>query len=398
MTKALIIGGGIAGPVTAMALQKAGIDSVVYEAREAAVDDVGAFMTIMNNGFDALHAIDADKPVLQASFPADRALFWSGSGKKLGEAPIGGGTAGAYGPHNIKRSELYRVLHEEATRRGITIEHGERLGDVDIYAERGVAAFFEDGTRREGDLLIGADGVNSATREVIDPHAPPPRYTGTVVLCGYARQAPVEPLPGVYRMIYGKRVFFAYTTAPDGETWWFVNLPRPELSRAELASTSLEEWKRQAIALLRRDRSPAAAIVEASEQIRANNGYDIASTPRWHAGRMIIIGDAAHAAAPNAGHGASMAMEDAVVLAKCLRDLREPAAAFRAYEELRRERVERLVATSAKMGGRATPGPVKRLIRDIAISKQLKSGPRNTAAWLTQHHIDWDTAVSQPSP
>ncbi|MBE8519358.1 FAD-dependent monooxygenase [Amycolatopsis sp. H6(2020)] len=394
MTKALIIGGGIAGPVTAMALQKAGIDSVVYEAHETGADDVGAFMTIMNNGFDALHAIDADKPVLQASFPADRAFFWSGSGKKLGEAPIGGGTAGSYGPHTIKRSELYRVLHEEATRRGITIEHGERLDDVDTEVDHGVAAIFADGSRGEGDLLIGADGIHSATREVIDPHAPQPRYTGTVVLCGYARQAPVEPVPGVYRMIYGKRVFFAYTTAPDGETWWFVNLPRPELSKAELAATSLEEWKRQATALLHRDRSPATAIVEASEQIRASNGYDIGSTPRWHVGRMIVIGDAAHAAAPNAGHGASMAVEDAVVLAKCLRDMPEPAAAFRAYESQRRERVERLVATSAKMGGTATPGPIKRLIRDMAISKRLKSGPRNTAAWLTQHHVDWDSQTS----
>ncbi|RSM36026.1 FAD-dependent monooxygenase [Amycolatopsis balhimycina DSM 5908] len=389
MTKALIIGGGIAGPVTAMALQKAGIDSVVYEAYRTGADDVGAFMTIMNNGFDALNAIEADKPVLQASFPADRALFWSGSGKRLGEAPIGGGSAGAYGPHTIKRAELYRVLHDEAARRGIKIEHGMRLDDVDTGLENGVVATFEDGSRQVGDLLIGADGIHSATREIIDPHAPEPRYTGTVVLCGYARQAPVEPLPGVYRMIYGKRVFFAYTTAPDGETWWFVNLPRPELSKAELASTSLDEWKRQATALLRRDRSPAASIVEASEQIRASNGYDIASTPRWHAGRMIVIGDAAHAAAPNAGHGASMAMEDAVVLAKCLRDAPEVVAAFRAYEQQRRERVERLVATSARMGGTATPGPIKRIIRDIAIRKRLEGGPRNTAAWLTQHHVDW---------
>ncbi|HWD78720.1 MAG TPA: NAD(P)/FAD-dependent oxidoreductase, partial [Kribbella sp.] len=359
MTKALIIGGGIAGPVTAMALQKAGIDSVIYEAYRTGADDVGAFMTIMNNGFDALNAIDADKPVLQASFPADRALFWSDSGKQLGEAPIGGGSAGGYGPHTIKRAELYRVLHEEATRRGIKIEHGERLDDVDTDLADGVAAIFEDGSREEGDLLIGADGIHSATRVLIDPEAPEPRYTGTVVLCGYARQAPVDPVPGVYRMIYGKRVFFAYTTAPDGETWWFVNIPRPELSKAELASIPLDEWKRQATALLRRDRSPAAAIVEASEQIRASNGYDIASAPKWHVGRMIVIGDAAHAAAPNAGHGASMAMEDAVVLAKCLRDMPEPATAFRAYEAQRRGRVERLVATSARMGGTATPGPIK---------------------------------------
>lgn len=390
MTKALIIGGGIAGPVAAMALQKAGIDSVVYEAYSEGADDVGAFMTIMNNGFDALHAIEADKPVLEASFPADRALFWSGSGKRLGEAPIGGGAAGGYGPHTIKRAELYRVLHEEAARRGIEIEHGKRLDDVDTGLEQGVAAVFEDGTRRDGDLLIGADGIHSATRVVIDPDAPEPRYTGTVVLCGYARNAPVDPVPGVYRMIYGRRVFFAYTTAPTGETWWFVNLPSAEKTKAELAGTSLEEWKRQAVALLRRDRSPASAIVEASEEIRASNGYDIASTPKWHAGRMVVVGDAAHAASPNAGHGASMAMEDAVVLAKCLRDGSDVAAAFRAYEGQRRERVERLVATSARMGGTATPGPIKRILRDMAIRKRLKAGPRNTAAWLTQHHIDWD--------
>ncbi|ADJ48819.1 FAD-dependent oxidoreductase [Amycolatopsis mediterranei S699] len=390
MTKALIIGGGIAGPVAAMALQKAGIDSVVYEAYPEGADDVGAFMTIMNNGFDALHAIDADKPVLEASFPADRALFWSGSGKLLGEAPIGGGSTGAYGPHTIKRAELYRVLHDEAVRRGIKIEHDKRLDDVDTDLDQSVAAVFADGTRREGDLLIGADGIHSATRVLIEPDAPEPRYTGTVVLCGYARRAPVDPVPGVYRMIYGKRVFFAYTTAPTGETWWFVNLPGPEMRKAELAETSLEGWKRQATVLLRGDRSPASAIVEASEEIRASNGYDIASTPTWHTGRMIVIGDAAHAAAPNAGHGASMAMEDAIVLAKCLRDVPDVADAFRIYEGQRRERVERLVATSARMGGTATPGPVKRILRDMAIRKRLKGGPRNTAVWLTQHHIDWE--------
>lgn len=394
MTKALIIGGGIAGPVAAMALQKAGIDSVVYEAYPAGADDVGAFMTIMNNGFDALHAIDADKPVLEASFPADRALFWSGSGKQLGEAPIGGGSHGVYGPYTIKRAELYRVLHDEAARRGIKVEHGKRLDNVDTDLDHGVAALFEDGTRHEGDLLIGADGIHSATRVLIDPNAPEPRYTGTVVLCGYARRAPVDPMPGVYRMTYGKRVFFAYTTAPGGETWWFVNLPGPELAKAELADTSLEEWKRRATALLRRDRSPASAIVAASEEIRASNGYDIASTPTWHTGRMIVIGDAAHAAAPNAGHGASMAMEDAVVLAKCLRDMPEITAAFRAYEEQRRERVERLVATSARMGGTATPGPIKRIIRDIAVRKRLEGGPRNTAEWLTQYRIVWEAKVT----
>ena len=84
-----------------------------------------------------------------------------------------------------------------------------------------------------------------------------------------------------------------------------------------------------------------------------------------------------------------MALEDSVLLAMCLRDLRGVAKAFERYEQLRRKRVEALVATSAQMRKRAIPAPLQRVLRDFMLPRLLKDGPRNAAPWLTRHHIHW---------
>ena len=86
---ALVIGGGIAGPAAAMALQKAGIESVVYEAYPTLADHVGAFLTLASNGVDALRVLGADEAVLATGFPTPRITLRSDSGKRLGESRIG---------------------------------------------------------------------------------------------------------------------------------------------------------------------------------------------------------------------------------------------------------------------------------------------------------------------
>src|SRR5918998_296137 len=88
--KALIIGGGVAGPVAAMALQRAGIDSVIYEAHSGGAESAGAFLTFASNGLDALRAIDAEHLVRGMGFPTPLMSFQSGTGKYLGEVPNGG--------------------------------------------------------------------------------------------------------------------------------------------------------------------------------------------------------------------------------------------------------------------------------------------------------------------
>jgi 2-polyprenyl-6-methoxyphenol hydroxylase-like FAD-dependent oxidoreductase len=164
---ALIIGGGIAGPAAAMALHKAGIDPVIYEARPAGAGGIGAFLTLASNGVDALRVLAADKPALAAGFPTPRITLRSGTGKRLGESRTGQPLPDGTVSHTIKRADLYRVLHEEASSRGIRIEHGKRLVAAEDTGD-GVRAVFADGTEAVGDMLIGCDGVHSAVRPIID--------------------------------------------------------------------------------------------------------------------------------------------------------------------------------------------------------------------------------------
>ncbi|MFF8814724.1 FAD-dependent monooxygenase [Streptomyces pactum] len=393
MTDALIIGGGIAGVVTAMALQRAGIHAVVHESHASGADDAGAFLTVFANGLQALHAIDAHRPVIDNSFPAERVEFISNTGKRLGSRPIAGFDGGA-GARTLKRATLYRVLHEEAERRGVTIEHGKRFAAAHTAPNGRIVASFADGGRAQGDLLIGADGIHSLTRKIIDAAAPRPRFTGQTTVCGFTRDAPEPPEPGTYTMIYGKRAFFGCTATPDGEVWWFANAPGPEIPRDRLAAVTPEQWRERVAALFDEDRTPAASLVRATgDEIVASNAYDLASVPNWYGDAMIVIGDAAHAAAPNAAQGASMAMEDGVLLAACLRDLPRRRA-FAAFERLRRPRVERLVATSAAMSRHTTPGALGRMVRDVVLPLRLDRGSAGADDWLTGHTIDWNATVS----
>src|SRR5262245_17063126 len=120
--RALIIGGGICGPVTAMALQRAGIEAVIYEAHRPAAGGAGSYLTVATNGLDALRAIDAADPVLRAAFPTSHTVMLSGTGRRLGRVPIGSTADAATVSHTIKRADLHRVLHDEAARRGVRIE------------------------------------------------------------------------------------------------------------------------------------------------------------------------------------------------------------------------------------------------------------------------------------
>jgi FAD-dependent urate hydroxylase len=398
MTTALIVGGGIAGPVTAMALQRAGIEAVVYEAHVPTTEEVGSYLTVATNGIDALRAIDADKVVLANGFPTPTNVLLSASGRRLGEASNGGRLADGTVSHTIRRARLYRALHEEAADRGLRIEYGRRLVDAQASPDR-VTARFADGTTVAGDLLVGADGVHSVTRHLLDPAAPGPRYVGLVNFGGYTPDSAGVAEPGVWHMIFGRRAFFGYVVDPDGGTVWFANVPRPAVGAAERAATSPEQWRSQLLELFAADRGPATELIAAGRlELAGDSTHDLPSVPTWHKGPMVIVGDAAHAPSPTSGQGASMAAEDAVVLAQCLRDLPEIPRALAAYERLRRSRVERIVAQGARTGSAKTPGPVGRVVRDLALPLVFRFLVTDRSmAWIHDHHIDWAAPVRVPA-
>lgn len=111
---AVIIGGGIAGLASAMALHKTGIEAVVYEARPTGADGRGAFLTLASNGIDALRVLNADAPVLAHAFATPTITLRSATGERLGEAPLGHALPDGTTSHTLRRADLYRALHEQA--------------------------------------------------------------------------------------------------------------------------------------------------------------------------------------------------------------------------------------------------------------------------------------------
>jgi 2-polyprenyl-6-methoxyphenol hydroxylase-like FAD-dependent oxidoreductase len=348
--KVLIAGGGIAGPAAGIALARAGIGSEIYEAypREAG-DGTGAFLTITANGQEALRAIGAAGPVLDASFRATRLRLFDPRGTMVGDSPLGQDRPG---PRTITRAGLSAVLRREAAARGVPVRYGKRLTSAEAGPDGQVTAIFDDGTRAAGDLLIGADGIHSPVRALIDPAAPAPRSIGLVVACGYAPGTLDAAGAEGYSMYYGSRAFFGCTAGPDGRTWWFARIPADEDAAAVMTASGDPDLVARSFD---DDATPAAAIIRATPgPLTVTSAREIAHLPTWSGRGMIVIGDAAHPVSPRTTQGASLAIEDAVVLAECLRDAPSPGAAFAAFERRRREQVESVVRSG---GGAENPAP-----------------------------------------
>jgi 2-polyprenyl-6-methoxyphenol hydroxylase-like FAD-dependent oxidoreductase len=395
--RALVVGAGVAGPITAMALQRAGIEAVVVERHAPSDGEVGSYFTVSPNGLDALDVVDALDVARSVGFPTRRNVMRNSAGRELGTLPLGAPLADGTPALTMKRSRLAKVLADEATRRGIPIAYRRRLVATDAD-QAGITARFEDGSVERAALLIGADGVHSIVRRLIDPTAPAGRYVGLTNFGGVTpgrSAASVRLEPETWQFTFGRHAFFGAQQAPDGDIVWFVNAPRAEIGRDERATTSDDSWHAWLAGLFDDDAPPAAALIRAGRlELAGDNTYDLPHVPVWHRGRMIVIGDAAHAPAPSSGQGASMALEDGVLLAMALRDRPTIEAAFEAFEAGRRERVERIVAQGARSSSSKTPGRIGSLFRDAFMRLAFRYLiTERSLAWMYDHRIDRGAAV-----
>ncbi|MGW6448234.1 FAD-dependent oxidoreductase [Lentzea sp. NPDC055074] len=374
--KALVIGGGIAGPVTALALRRAGIESAVFEAYDTTADGVGGMLTVAPNGLAALSIAG-----LGSGFgdPLRHMVMADAQGRTLGR--ITGGTSRV-----VTRAELYQRLRERTLEQRIKMEHGKRLVDVECR-EDGVTAVFSDGTSESGDVLIGADGIRSAVRKIIDPGAPDPEYVGLMGFGSYAENSGVHGDPETMYFVFGGS-FLGYWEQPDGKVAWFNNLAVPEPSAPVAAETWLERL-REAYG----DDMPAKQLLAHSHEVVAAGPLEIMpAVPHWYRDRMVLVGDSAHAPSASSGQGASLAAESAVQLARCLRDVPDLTRAFATYERLRRPRVERIAARAARTNSNKRGiGPVTRLLMPLV----MKTFGARAFTKDQDYRIDWDAQVSR---
>lgn len=399
MTNALIIGAGVAGPVLAVALQRVGIEATVFERDAAGAEQRGSWITFQANGMDALRSIDAAGPVEKLGYDVETISFINGKGRNLGRMPLAAPRDDGQLSQMMPRAALYTAMAGYAREHGAQVHYGKELTGAASTAG-GVEARFADGTTATGDLLIGCDGIHSRLRTAIDPQAAAPRYVPVLNIGGYIPNFTVDVPPREFRMQFGTRCFFAWMPTPDGGTVWFANPPMTrEPERGVLSSMSDEQWRHWLHDLMDGDVGPSREIIDAAPgPLIGWATYDMPVVRRWHNGQnMIIIGDAAHATAPSAGQGASMALEDAVILTKCLRDCPGTPAAFATFESLRRDRVEKIVKHGARGSNSKAAGPVGRVIRDLilplAFSRAAKDGGKSMT-WLQGHHIDFDEPIA----
>src|SRR5689334_10407418 len=365
--RAIVIGGGIAGPAVSLFLQRGGIEPRLFEAYPQPATIGGGFQ-IAPNGMRVLHALDLAERIAAAGAPANEFLFRNHHGRQLGLIRLRRAQFGV----TILRAAFHRVLLEETERRGVPIHYGKRLCRIDERPDA-IVAHFEDGSMAEGDVLLAADGVHSRVRALAMPAHAAARYTGMIGVGGFADSASASPSDpaDIHRLTFtvGPRLQFGYATVsyPDLRWGWWSHLPQPtELTRQALQGISDDQMRARVRAAFRGWHDPIEALISTTSTIMRTAIYDVPPLPSWHRGRMMLLGDAAHAMSPAGGQGASLALEDAMMVGRRLAHGGRFDEVFVDVERLLRSRAERLVKQAAENDVRQAKqlGTLGRWMRD----------------------------------
>ena len=346
--KVAVAGGGIGGLTAAIALRRAGFEVVVFE-RAAELGEVGAGLLLAANAQKALAKIGLAEAVSSLGTSASAAEIRSWRGEMLVSIPAAEleekiGTPSAA----VHRADLQVLLAREVGERTMRLGTEVRAFEQD---ESDVGVLLADGSRESADVLVGADGLRSRVRAGLFG-SEEPRYAGYT-----AWRAVVKPkeelLPwGAGFESWGRGARFGCAHIGDGRVYWFATANAPE-GEKDGPPGGLAGAKAKLLHLFSRWHRPVADLVEAAEEgaILRTDIYDREPLgERWGEGEVTLLGDAAHPMTPNLGQGACQAIEDAVVLARCLGEGGATAESLRRYERLRSARVAMLVRRSRRIG------------------------------------------------
>jgi 2-polyprenyl-6-methoxyphenol hydroxylase-like FAD-dependent oxidoreductase len=362
--RAVVVGGGVAGSASAIALARIGADVTVYEAYEDPAGPVGSYVSLAVNGLRALDTLGCLPPVQAAGFPVARQRMWSGRGKLLGDVARGRRPEDPLLSVTIMRADLVTRLRAAALEAGARIVVGQRLdGPADERAA-------------DADLIVGADGIWSPTRRALDPAAPAPAYSGLYSVSGTSAAVPDGLATDGFNWIFARHGVFIYLPAPDGTVWWTAQVSAAE-PPDDPAAVDVP-----ALTALFGGEAQAAAVLRAATSVRgANLGHVLKPVTRRHDGRIVLIGDAAHPV--GAGQGASIALEDAVVLARHLAAAGNAIpAALAAFDAERQPRAGKLASMETSNRDAKTAGPIGSRMREMIMPLVFNRFYENATGWL----------------
>lgn len=339
--RVLIVGGGIGGLTLANALQRKGVEPVVFERWE---DPSGKGVHLWANATRALQRIGLLDKIIPVSnvekFSENRTM----DSKLLTRWDVGAFCQQLGAPSlGISRPDLLGVL-AEVLPEGVV----RRGADCTGFAmdESGVTAHFADGREERGDVLVGADGIHSIVRTQLWGRITP-LYSGeTVWRAIIPFDHPKKPA-GVFEMHYGPGQRFLTYHVGGGKMLWLAAKNAPMGGR-----DAPGEAKERLLAMFRGWPDPIPAIIGATDaaEFRRNDVCYLPDLKTWGAGRVTLLGDAAHAMTIDMGQGACIAIEDAYVLAEKLATNDDAGVALRDYEASRQKRATRVAHTARRLG------------------------------------------------
>nr|WP_106779253.1 FAD-dependent monooxygenase [Lysinibacillus timonensis] len=338
-----IVGGGIGGLCTAIALQKAGIETNVYES-STEIKAVGAGLGIGNNAIKALAKLGLVDQVIDAGRKLEAMIIYDENGKQINKMDTKL-ISERFGTDNVSihRAELHEILLRNLKEN--TVSCGKKC--VDFFQDENVVRLtFEDGSEATADYVIAADGIHSVFRKKLIPNSFP-RYAGYTCWRGVTEVNQSTLFQNVASETWGRVGRFGIVPLAGEKVYWFacVNAPQHDPKTAKFRKNDLHT-------LFKDYHFPIPELINLTndEAIIHNDIIDIAPIKQFAFGKILLIGDAAHAMTPNMGQGASQAIEDAIILVSCVNKFPSIEDAYHHFEKLRVKRTAKITNMSRWIG------------------------------------------------
>lgn len=374
----VIAGGGIAGAATALALHRTGTPFALLE-RTGGLRAEGSAIGTWTNAWRALDALGVGDG-LRERWPAlERIKITKGDGSLIRTWAIADCGDGNHESRLVMRADLVDALAAPLPRECVAFN--ARVVAAATVAGRGATVTLADGTVLPCRAVIGADGIGSAVAAGLGKGPGRLRYAGYVAVRGVADFGSPAAVPAsipcsTVSFVYGNGARAGAIPLGDGRVYWFTvaNAPEPPLGRTPpdvCRATALGHAAQFSGGV------PVADLVRASpdatlSRAAVSDAWPAAAS-RWGAGAVTLAGDAAHPMTPNLGQGGCVALEDAVVLGRCLRrarpgDFDATVAALDAYERTQSTRARAVAIKSAVIGAAAQlGGPIIPAVRDVVL-------------------------------
>lgn len=368
VSRVLIVGGGIGGLATAAGLARAGVACEIVERAEAWAP-VGAGIVISVNAMAVMRRLGRDGAVLERGARLGRGAITDHRGRELGATDFGllepelGPTVA------LHRAALHDVLLAGA--QGVPVALGTSIESLAQHGD-GVDVRLTDGREERYDLVVGADGLRSRVRELLFGESP-------LAYAGYTCwrlvvKTPVRAL--AMREMWGRGLRFGLVPIGDDRLYAFAvaNAPRGEPDPPE---GRLERFRARFAAFGGQVPDVLAALQGPDDLI--HNDLEERPEGPWYAGRVVLIGDAAHAMTPNMGQGAAMALEDSAVFVELLRSGAPVEEMLAAFAARRTPRVRWVQSQSRRIGRIAQlEGAVATRVRN-AVLRAVPASASNAA-------------------